>query len=144
MSDTPRNPSVWLAPLLSLAAFVSYYLVIISRPALADLRDLPWPNLAVIALALVLSLRALPRAWSRGGVLRRTGAIAGLAVCTLCAGALPYYLFVATYRVPDVANALPPGEPIPAVTLLDHAEQPVDLAQLAQGDVVLVFYRGHW
>ena len=144
MPETPRNRAVWLAPLLALAALASYFTLIISRPAFADLRDFPWLNLVLLAVAVVLSARAVPRAWLRGGLLRRSGAIAGLGFSALCAVMLSYYLFVSTYRVPDAASVVPTGESIPEITLADQRDRPVDLAQLSQGDSVLVFYRGHW
>jgi peroxiredoxin len=57
---------------------------------------------------------------------------------------LVYYCFFVSYGVPDAASALPTGEPVPALTLSNHLDEPVDLAQLARGDAVLVFFRGHW
>jgi hypothetical protein len=138
--DRP-NRAVWLAPLVALAGLASYFTLTVRWQALSDF---PWLNLAILAGAVAASARALPRAWSRGGVARRLGAALGLSLSSLSAGLLTYYCFVLSYGVPQAATALATGEPVPALTLPDHRDQPVDLAQLADGDAVLVFYRGHW
>ena len=57
---------------------------------------------------------------------------------------LVYYCFFWSYHLPDAALALPTGQPVPQVTLQDHADRAVDLAAVGRGDVVLVFYRGFW
>ena len=141
MSDPRKNHRLWLGPLLAFAGLASYFTIIVRWQSLSDF---PWLNLAVLVAALALSASGLQRAWAQGGVLRRCGGIAGLAVSTSCATALVYYCFFLSYPLPDVALALQTGQPVPQVTLQDDADRAVDLAAVGRGDVVLVFYRGFW
>ena len=78
------------------------------------------------------------------GFLAKTLTSAGLVFSLLCMGALSFYAFSLSYGLPDGALTTSAGERMPAITLRDDRDQPVDLAQLASGDAVLVFYRGHW
>ncbi|MEE2663189.1 MAG: hypothetical protein VX681_03655 [Myxococcota bacterium] len=141
MSEAQHNRGLWLGPLIAVLGVASYFTLIVRWPTLSDF---PWLNLAILGGAVAASARALPRAWSRGGAARRAAAVAGLSLSSLCTVILVYYCFFESYGVPDAASALPTGEPVPALTLSSHLDEPVDLAQLARGDVVLVFYRGHW
>ena len=141
MTQARRNHGLWLGPLLALAGLASYF-TIVSR--WRELSDTPWLNLAVLAAALGLSLAALPKAWSGGGLLRRAAALGGLVISGLCATTLVYYCFFLSYGVPDPARALPEGRPVPELTLLDDRGRSVELAELGRGDTVLVFFRGHW
>lgn len=87
----------------------------------------------MLAAALCLSFSA---AWRD-----RRAWVLGVAVFELGVLALFLWAFF-------VAARLPEGEPpprAPGFTLLDQEGRPVTLAgELAQGPVLLVFYRGHW
>ena len=141
MTDTPRNHALWLAPLIAIAGLLGYFTVATRWPALSDF---PWLNLLILAGAVVLAGRGLAEAWRRGGALGRTAGVLSLGFSSLCAALLTYYCFFMSYGLPDAEAALPAGEVLPALTLVDHRSQPVELTGLTRGDAVLVFYRGHW
>ena len=134
----PRNPAAWLGPLLALPACFSYWLFFARWPLF---RDFPWLNLLLLALAMGLSLIGLRRARTRRG---RIGSAAGLVFGVLLTGLLSWYCFVLSYQVPDAGNAAQTGTPLPAMTLVSWDGRPIDLAEVAQGELILVFYRGYW
>jgi hypothetical protein len=141
MSAATRHHVTWAAPLLAVAGLLGYFTVISRWPTLSDF---PWLNLLVLAVAVAGSAYGLAGAWPEGGLPRRAGAVLGLGVSCLCAGLLIYYCFFHSYGLPDPDLAQPAGEPIPELTLPDEHERPIDLADVASGDLVLVFFRGHW
>jgi predicted anti-sigma-YlaC factor YlaD len=135
-----RNRAAVLGPLVAIAGFASYFTVFYRWPAL---RDVPWLNYALLALAVGLSAVGLRRAWPRGGALRRAGAAAGLLVSGAIALFFAWYTLSGSRQLPDAANALAIGAPLPRIALLDQTGQRVELAALDQ-PLVLVFYRGFW
>ena len=129
---------IWVGPLLAFVGVASYFGLFLNFPST---RDLPWPNHAMLALAVAASSLALV-----GAVRARRRivlAAAGDAVTVALAAFFVWYC-VGFSVLPEVPGALAVGAPAPAVVLVDDHGQPVDVAALARDKLVLVFYRGHW
>ena len=140
MSESRAHPLLWLAPLLAIAGFFSYWGFFIRWPFL---RDTGLLNLAVLLVALGLSVAGLRRAWSAGPWRRVAGGF-GVLLSTLLLGAFVGYVYFLSYGLPETDGVVKVGEPLPAMTLAAHDGAPVDLGAAAEGPLVLVFYRGHW
>jgi hypothetical protein len=141
MADTPRrNPALWLGPLVALVGLLSYFTVFYRWPLT---RDFPWVNLILVGAGVALSLLGLARAWRRGGFWAGAGVLSGV-VSVAAAGLLVAYCFVLSYQVPSADSALPVGADVPRLVLADANGANVDLGQLGDGRLLLVFYRGHW
>lgn len=139
--DTGRNHALWLGPLMVLFGSFSYWTLMVRWRALSDF---PWLNLLIIAAGFVVLFRGVARTWPAGGLGKRTGAVAGSLVSLFAGGLLVFYVFSYSYGVPDAASAAGNGTLLPAVQLADHEGTSVDLESVARGDLLLVFYRGHW
>lgn len=148
MSQLPGDPSaarrsnvlLWLAPAIAIAGFLSYWGYFVRWPFL---RDTGLLNLGLLLLAVVLSALALRRAWS-GGLGRRLLGVLGLVVSLGLTGLFVAYCYVLSYGLPPSDDVVALGERLPAVSLVSHEGEPVDLAEASQGPLVLVFYRGFW
>ena len=113
---------------------------------------LPWLNLAIPAIGLLLVLIGVARAFRQPQLYR--GKILGSIFTVLAAlffgGSV--WLFIYVRDVPRSAAAPQVGQRVPDFTLPDSTNQPVSLAQLfsaAPGTaqpkaLLLVFYRGYW
>jgi hypothetical protein len=139
--DTPRrrNHLLWIGPVLVFAGFVSYFQVF---ARFAVLRDFPWVNLPLLWIGVALSAFGVLRAFrtGRGKIL---GAIA-LLFAVLVAGLFHAYVFWFSYRMPGATPTTTAMILAPDFTLSDQHGRPVTLSDLRGGNVVLVFYRGHW
>lgn len=117
--------------LLSLGSFFAYPKMLV----VPSIRSTAWPVFAVMGAVAILSIwmvRQRPR-WSA-----RILAGVNVALPLLFAGA-----FFGLLALPRVASKV--GAQAPEFTLQDQEQRPVGLAAtLAQGPVLLVFYRGHW
>jgi hypothetical protein len=133
-----RNHLAWIAPLVAIAGFLSYYAFFSRWPVF---RDVPWLNLLILLGATALSVIGLRRARPGWG---RAGSIAGLVVSAGLLGLLVYYCFVFSYGLPDPNRVVADGTRIPSITLASWDGRPVDVAEAARGDLILVFYRGYW
>ena len=116
---------------LILAPFSWYWMI--DHPALRATGMTVWMMLAA-ALFLALSAAAVDqRRWVRG-----------VAVFQVAAAVLFVWGFFGFSRMPDTALAEELAA-APDFTLPDQLGNPVTLSEtLAQGPVLLVFYRGHW
>jgi hypothetical protein len=154
MSDAIKkhtNSALWLGLLITVLGVLSNVtnlLYFIKVPAAA----LPWVNLALPAIGLILLLIGVVRAFGQSQIYRGKiwGSIAvGLAALFLAGSA---WLFVLARNVPRSAGAPQVGQRVPDFTLPDSNGQPVALAQLFVAStgmpqpkaVLLVFYRGYW
>jgi hypothetical protein len=147
----PRNTSLWIGLLLTLAAPVTYFLVFVRFPLT---RDVPWATFLIFLGGLAL----IARGWRKGVREPETyrGRIAGPIFMT--AGAALFGVFV--YAILYGARDLPPshgaprvGQKAPDFTLPDTDGRPVTLSGLldagrggaaAAKSVLLIFYRGYW
>ena len=135
-----RNHLLWLSPALGFLGLTSYWGLIYRWPALSDV---PWVNFSILALAVGLSLIALRRAWPRGVWLRVAG-VAGVVWSTALSAVLVLYCAVWSYNLPDPAGGLAVGAAAPRLALPDQEGRALDLGEAAMGQLVLVFFRGHW
>ena len=138
----PRNHAVWLGPLVTFAGAFSYFAWFARYPLL---RDLPWLNLGLVAVGLLVSFAGVWRAFSpafphRGKVLGSAGLLLSLLLTLL----FNFYVFSLSYRLPaPTATTLSMTEAAD-FTLMDQRGQPVRLADFRGRKVVLTFYRGFW
>jgi hypothetical protein len=142
------NSALWLGLLITVLGPLSNFLYYSKVPAAV----LPWLNLAVPAIGLLLALTGVARAFRqpqlyRGKIL---GSIFAVLAALLFAGSV--WLFIQVRDVPRSAGAPQVGQRVLDFTLPDSTSQPVSLAQLfsaAPGTaqpkaLLLVFYRGYW
>ncbi len=132
-------------------AFLSYYLFFAQFPAT---RDVPWLNLLLFALGLIVLGAGVRRAFAPPG--RWFGKISASLLSVLSVLILSFFsfhIFSFSAQLPASAGAPKVGEPAPDFTLPDANNQPVKLSD-AVADlgtepgkdryVLLVFYRGYW
>lgn len=144
------NWKLWGGFLLSIFAFLSYYLIFVWFPIT---RDFPWANMILIGFALVLLILGLRRAFAKdrrpiSKVISTIGATLGILVCAM----FLFVYFVAAKWMPNAAGAPKVGQKAPEFTLNDSNNKPVSLTELlttpingkAPKGAVLVFYRGYW
>ncbi len=144
------NWQIWAGFVLSLVALTSYAFVF-SRWAIT--RDWPWVNLILFAIAMVLLILGLRRAFKpdKGIVSKIFSSLAAAFGLLLLAGLL-FLVFVAFRWLPESAGAPQVGQKAPDFTLTDSNDKPVTLAQLLSEPVnnkppkaaLLIFYRGYW
>ena len=137
-----RNHLLWLGPLLTAGAAISYFTYFARFPSL---RDFPWVNLPLVLLGLALSAVGLWRPLARRAIYRGRwlGAL-GLAGSSLLASAFVLYIFgISTWMPAPSAKALTLDR-APDFTLEDQDGRPVHLADFRGRKLILTFYRGHW
>jgi hypothetical protein len=148
-----RNSPFWAGVLLVLLAMLSFALFFVSVPGQ---RFLPWANVLLSGMAVVLFVMGLRRARSHPERYRGKAAVF---VLTIVSSLVFLFAIVASYaarKVPD-ANAAPQvGQKAPDFELKDTNGQTVSLAELLADPldgagkgprpkaVLLVFYRGYW
>ncbi|MCM3905865.1 MAG: hypothetical protein ND866_29600 [Pyrinomonadaceae bacterium] len=152
MSIRKFNWPIWAGFLLSLIAFLSYFLVFVWFPVT---RDFPWANLLLFVLAAALLLVGLRRAFSSERSHPRRSKIAGTILATLSVAVFAFFIlstFILARRLPASHSAPQVGQTAPDFTLSDTNDKPVSLSELltspvngkAPRGVLLVFYRGYW
>lgn len=130
--------SFWIAPLVSVLGFVSYFLVFVRFPAL---RDFPWLNLPLVLGALALAVWGTLHGWTGCSTGRRLLHLAGACVSLGTAALLAGYVFWLSYRMPPGNRSLGKIEDfnLPAA---DGSR--VALSDYAGKRVLISFYRGYW
>jgi ABC-type Fe3+-siderophore transport system permease subunit len=131
------NGRLWGGLVLSVAAFVSYFVFFFRYPIT---RDIPWINILLFLIALVLLVTGFRRAR------RKIGAAIVVVIGVAVAVVFGFAVTVAS-KVPDSPSAPRVGQKAPELTLLDSTGHSVSLAQLVASSprgVLLVFYRGYW
>lgn len=154
------NANVWVGFILVLAGAISYPLYFARFPSL---RDVPWANLAILAIALILLGVGITRAFRRPDAYRGKifGSILGVAAVAL-AVFFCYGVFYGTRETAASHGAPQVGQVAPDFTLPDSKNNPVDFSGVlnspfapngaigaAMGGektaaTVLIFYRGYW
>jgi len=158
------NASIWVGFFLVLAGAISYPLFFVRFPVL---RDVPWANLAIIALALVLLGVGIVRAFRRPDAYRGKifGSILGVAAVAFTVF-FCYGVFYGTRETTASHGAPQVGQIAPDFTLPDSKNNPVNLSETVHSPfaptgpfavigappfvadktagVVLIFYRGYW
>jgi hypothetical protein len=144
------NWQIWAGFLLSLVAGFSYPFLLSDWEIT---RDYAWANLILFAIAMVLLILGLRRAFKpdKGIVSKIFSSLAAALGVLLLAGLL-FLVFVAFRWLPESAGAPQVGQKAPDFTLTDTNNKPVTLAQLLTEPVnnkpprgvLLIFYRGYW
>jgi len=144
------NWQLWAGFVLTIFSFLSYPFLFIDYPIL---RDFPWLNLILFALALGLIILGVRRAFRPGR--KSISKVSAVIVATLGVLIMAFFIFIAfieARRLPASAGAPQVGQRAPDFTLTDINHKPVALAELlaqpvnnkpAKG-VLLIFYRGYW
>src|ERR1700682_3865784 len=162
------NWPIWTGFLLSLIAFLSYFLVFIWFPVT---RDFPWANLLLFGIAAALLLPGCRRAFAPDRPHPTRSKIAGAVLVTLSVAIFGFFIFatfIMARRLPTSRNAPQVGQKAPDFTLSDTNGTSVSLSELlgspvnrqtgnanalasnereartATKGVLLVFYRGYW
>lgn len=145
------NWALWAGFLLTLFAVASYVLVFVRYPIT---RDVPWVTFLLFAVALILLLVGLRRAFGQSALYR--GKIAGPILTSLSVALIAFFTYGTLYgsRVPASKEAPKVGEKAPDFSLPDTHGNPLSLATLLASPldsagkppraVLLVFYRGYW
>jgi hypothetical protein len=136
--------------LLSVGAFLSYFLLFVRFPIT---RDFPWANLLLFALAASLLWIGIRRAFKPG---RRLGSkVSGLVALTLSLAIFGFFVFstfIMARWLPASRGAPQVGQKAPEFSLSDSEGKQISLSELLQTPingkaprgVLLVFYRGYW
>ncbi len=149
------NWPLWAGFLLSLAAFSSYFLLFAKFPIT---RDIPWANFLLFAVALVLLIAGMRRAFASSAVYR--GKILGPVLTTASLAVMGFFLFVVLggTKLKQLSTGAPrAGQTAPDFTLMDTNGKPVSLSAMLADlktaptesgkpppTILLVFYRGYW
>jgi hypothetical protein len=144
------NWPIWAGFLLSLIAFLSFFSVFARFPLT---RDFPWVNLLMFALAGVLLLTGIRRAFAPDRPLKSK--IAGVVVPTLSVAVFAFFIFavfIMAKWLPASQGAPQVGQKAPDFTLADTNAKPFSLSELLSTPIngkppkaaLLVFYRGYW
>ena len=150
MKATRFNWTIWAGFLMSLFAFLSYPFVFVRWPVT---RDFPWANLLLFALAVVLVLVGIRRAFGpdrRALAKIMSSLLAALSVAIL--GFFLFTVFVMSRWLPPSPGAPQLGQRAPAFSLADSTGKTISLSELlatpingkSPKGVLLIFYRGYW
>jgi len=144
------NWQIWIGFLLSLLALFSYPIVFIRWPIT---REFPWANLVLFAIAFVLLLLGLRRAFKPDKkIVAKIFSSLAAAFGVFMLAALLFLIYVMGTWLPASSAAPQVGQKAPDFTLSDTNNKPVTLAQLLvepinnkpPKGVLLIFYRGYW
>ena len=144
------NWQIWTGFLLSLLALFSYPIVFIRWPMT---REFPWANLVLFAVAFVLLLLGLRRAFKPDKrIVARIFSSLAAAFGVFMLAALLFLIYVMGSWLPASSGAPQVGQKAPGFTLSDTNNKPVTLDQLLMEPinnkppkgVLLIFYRGYW
>lgn len=149
------NLPLYAGFLITVVSFIGYFVFFAYYPVT---RDVPWADLILFAVGLLLLGIGLRRAYRQPE--RYRGRISGPILTVLSLAVIGFFLFYVFYlsqQIPASAAAPQVGAPAPDFTLPDSSGNPVSLSSLlvpassgpetAQGQgqwVLLVFYRGYW
>ena len=146
------NWPLWAAFLLSLVAFMSYFVVFVWFPVT---RDFPWANLLLFALAGALLVVGVRRAFAADLAHPKRSKIIGAILAPLSVAVFAFFIlgiFVIARRLPASSSAPHVSHKAPEFTLSDTNNKQVSLSELLTAPVngkptkgvLLVFYRGYW
>jgi hypothetical protein len=149
------NWPAWAGFLLSILAFVSYFIFFARFPIT---RNVPWVNFLLFGAAALFCLAGLKRAFTGAGSLGGKFLSCLLALLSISIlGAFSFIIFRGTRGLPASHGAPVVGQKAPTFTLRDTHGNPVSLSALlstplepanssggAPQGVLLIFYRGYW
>lgn len=152
MNTRRFNWPLWSGFLLTLAAFLTYFLIFVQFPVT---RDFPWLNLLLFVVAVVLLFAGLRRGFvsDRPHPLR-SKIVSGLvtALSVLVIALFVFTIFISGRWLPASKGAPQVGQRAPEFSLPDTSGKQVSLNGLltspidgnAPKGVLLIFYRGWW
>jgi len=143
-----RSSAFWWGLIIVLLAVASNFLYWLRVPQ----RLIPWINLILPAIGLLLIIIGLKRLWPSG---RLWAKILGIVVTLVSATVFAFsvWLFVHVRDVPGPAGAPKVGQKVPDFSLADTSGRSVSLTELLTNPmenasrpkaVLLIFYRGYW
>lgn len=144
------NWQIWAGFLLTFLGLLSFPLFFVRFPST---RDFPWVNFLLVALALVLIVIGVRRAFQPGrSKLAKAGALVLTTLSVAMIGLFVYSVFILARQLPASRGAPQVGQKAPDFTLTDTNEKQVALAELLSTPIngakpkgaLLVFYRGYW
>jgi hypothetical protein len=144
------NWQIWAGFLLSLMGLISYPFLFVRWPIT---RDFPWANFLLFAIAAVLIIIGLRRAFAPDRRLLSKIAAPVLAILSaVVLGLFIFAAFIAARWLPASHGAPQVGQQAPDFTLADTNNKQTSLAELrsspingkAPKGVLLIFYRGYW
>jgi hypothetical protein len=152
MNSRKFNWPIWAGFLLSLVAFVSYFLVFVWFPLT---RDFPWANLLLFGIAAALLLMGARRAFAPDRHSPKRSKIVGSVLATLSVAIFGFFIlttFIMARRLPASHGAPQVGQQAPDFKLSDTNGKLVTFSELRASPinantpkgVLLVFYRGYW
>jgi hypothetical protein len=144
------NWQIWAGFLVTFGGLFTFPLFFVRFPVT---RDFPWANLLLVALAIVLLVIGLKRAFQPGR--SKIAKVLACVLTTLSVAAIGLFLwsfFILAKQLPPSRGAPQVGQKAPDFTLTDTTEKPVALSELLATPingakprgVLLVFYRGYW
>jgi len=143
------NWLIWVGFLVCAFAFLSYVPIFARYPVT---RDIPWVNLLLFAVGLIILFVGWRRPYAAPGVYR--GKISGAVLGTISVATLVFFCLGTFYfsrKLPAPTQRVRVGQKAPDFTLTDSSGATVTLASLLNPvgspsvkGVLLVFYRGYW
>lgn len=134
-----KKLSIWLGPIIAIAACISYLLFFSQFPLT---RDDPWLSLGLGAFGLFLSFIAI-FAWRKSGWFNRFGIGFGFIVSVIFTGFLFVYVFVWSSQLPaapKVANFAN----VKSLPLKATGGKTITLSDYPNKQIVVSFFRGYW
>ena len=152
MNTRRFNWPLWLGFLLTLAAFLTYFLIFVQFPVT---RDFPWLNLLLFVGAVVLLFAGLRRGFASDRPHPVRSKIVSTLVATvsvLVIALFVFTIFIGGRWLPASKGAPQVGQRAPEFSLPDTSGKQVSLNELltspidgnAPKGVLLIFYRGWW
>jgi type IV secretory pathway TrbL component len=144
------NWQIWAAFLVTFGGLLSFPLLFVRFPST---RDFPWANFLLVALAIVLLVIGLKRAFQPGrSKLAKALALVLTTLSVALIGLFLWSFFILAKQLPPSRGAPQVGQKAPDFTLTDTSEKQVRLSELLSTPiggnkpkgVLLVFYRGYW
>lgn len=144
------NWQIWAAFLVTFGGLLSFPLLFVRFPST---RDVPWANFLLVALAIVLLVIGLKRAFQPGrSKLAKALALVLTTLSVALIGLFLWSFFILAKQLPPSRGAPQVGQKAPDFTLTDTSEKQVRLSELLSTPiggnkpkgVLLVFYRGYW
>ena len=154
MKKRRQNWPLWVGFLVSVVAFVSYFLFFAQFPLT---RDFPWVNFLLFVAAALLLAAGLRRVWGRPSSYH--GKVSGPILATMSTVILGFFcfnVFVESRQLPAAVHAPQVGQKAPPFSLTDTSGRSESLSELLSTPigasapmrvpkgVLLVFYRGYW
>ncbi len=131
----------WMGLLIVLIGAMSYFMVFAKFPVT---RDVPWVNLPIVFLGVVLALIGSSGWRSRKGMRNRVGAITCGVLSVAFAALFVAYIYIISSNIPKPTSASTELAQSSDFTLPNQVGKPVSLSDYTGRRVVISFFRGYW